>query len=66
METRPLGKRIIGKVYSWITGCCISITNVFYSRLILSATGLFNLRGSDIIYNPVFMAYAIVTDKNVW
>ncbi|CAB3987481.1 Hypothetical predicted protein [Paramuricea clavata] len=26
---------------------------------------LFNLRGSDIVYNPVFMAYAIVTDKNV-
>ncbi|XP_028403265.1 xaa-Pro aminopeptidase 1-like isoform X1 [Dendronephthya gigantea] len=26
---------------------------------------LFNLRGSDIVYNPVFMAYAIVTDKSV-
>lgn len=25
--------------------------------------GLFNLRGSDIAYNPVFMAYAIVTSK---
>ena len=27
--------------------------------------GLFNLRGSDIPFNPVFMSYAIVTLDNV-
>lgn len=25
--------------------------------------GLFNLRGSDIQFNPVFFAYALITDK---
>jgi Xaa-Pro aminopeptidase len=27
---------------------------------------LFNLRGQDIPYNPVFIAYAIVTDESAW
>ena len=28
-------------------------------------SGLFNLRGSDIEYNPVFFAYAMVTTEDV-
>lgn len=28
-------------------------------------TGLFNLRGSDIDYNPVFFGYAIITPTDV-
>jgi len=33
--------------------------------MILSFPGLFNLRGSDISYNPVFFSYATVSQKNV-
>jgi hypothetical protein len=40
--------------------------SIAYACFIPSNTGLFNLRGSDIIYNPVFMAYAIVTNQDVW
>ncbi len=32
---------------------------------LLTFSGLFNLRGSDIPYNPVFFAYALVTLDNV-
>ena len=31
------------------------------SQLSLSVVGLYNLRGSDVEYNPVFFSYAIVT-----
>ena len=27
--------------------------------------GLFNLRGSDVVYNPVFFAYALITQDEV-
>lgn len=35
--------------------------NIFYILL----TGLLNLRGSDITYNPVFYSYVIVTHTDV-
>lgn len=39
------------------------------SVLVLSALDeiawLFNLRGSDILFNPVFFAYAIITETSV-
>ncbi len=38
-----------------ILGCVLAVS----VDLLLS--GLFNLRGSDIKYNPVFFSYAIVT-----
>jgi len=29
--------------------------------LLFLLLGLFNLRGSDVVYNPVFFAYALIT-----
>lgn len=37
----------------------------YHTIMICLETGLLNLRGSDIPYNPVFFAYAIVTLKNL-
>lgn len=37
----------------------------FCSACFYCFTGLFNLRGSDVEYNPVFFAYAIITMDNV-
>ena len=31
----------------------------------LNTAGLFNLRGADIVYNPVFFSYAVVTHNDV-
>jgi Xaa-Pro aminopeptidase len=34
--------------------------------MIVLISGLFNLRGSDIAFNPVFFAYAIVSADHVY
>ena len=33
--------------------------------LLFLLLGLFNLRGSDVIYNPVFFAYALIRQDEV-
>ena len=33
--------------------------------LLFLSVGLFNLRGSDVVYNPVFFAYAMITQDEV-
>ena len=47
--------------------------NSYYKKEVLScqvllltfSLGLFNLRGSDVTFNPVFFAYAIITQDEV-
>lgn len=41
------------------------LSHVHVYNALLLTTGLFNLRGSDIEYNPVFFSYAIITMKDV-
>lgn len=51
----------------------IVMLNSYYKKEVLScqvllltfSLGLFNLRGSDVIFNPVFFAYAIITQDEV-
>lgn len=33
--------------------------------LVLTFVGLFNVRGSDVAFNPVFLAYAMVLEKEI-
>lgn len=40
----------------------LNVCMIFYILL----TGLLNLRGSDITYNPVFFSYVIVTHTDVY
>lgn len=46
--------------------CSLAWLDGTYCFVLLFVVGLFNLRGSDIVYNPVFFAYAIVTREDVW
>jgi len=39
--------------------------NLWQSFLFFLTVGLFNLRGSDVVYNPVFFAYAMITQDEV-
>ena len=39
--------------------------NLRQSFLFVLFVGLFNLRGSDVVYNPVFFAYAMITQDEV-
>lgn len=51
----------------------IVMLNSYYKQEVLScqgllltfSLGLFNLRGSDVTFNPVFFAYAIITQDEV-
>lgn len=51
----------------------IVMLNSYYKKEVLSyqvlllifSLGLFNLRGSDVTFNPVFFAYAIITQDEV-
>src|SRR5256885_16747989 len=54
--------------------CRIFIISLFYilcrQKIVISfffskKLGLFNLRGSDVQYNPVFFAYALVTKNEI-
>jgi hypothetical protein len=39
----------------------VNLINEFFIDWIFVLTGLFNLRGGDIPYNPVFLSFAIVS-----
>lgn len=51
----------------------IVMLNSYYKKEVLScqvllltfSSGLFNLRGSDVTFNPVFFAYVIITQDEV-
>lgn len=51
----------------------IVMLNSYYKKEVLSyqvlllifSLGLFNLRGSDVTFNPVFFAYTIITQDEV-
>lgn len=66
----PLENRFTGK--SWqekVTEVRKKMIEKSCGALVLTALDeiayLFNLRGSDIDFNPVFMAYSVITSKNI-